>query len=331
VKTRLFHSSGAHVVYEYDVPQELRDLFTEAVRSVTVLGRAMDIVLVNVHDTMPAGDFDVFVPDAVNAQGTRVYLHTPVIGFIDSVFKKYVNKVKTLTVEDRGYTKNPQRVLSRALFELTQPVRIEQTSYVAAWVRHAAMREARKDVAEAISGHGDEGERLMIVPVPTLYYGDRMIRNVIVTGENQTLVRAAEAGLAGLHLTDNDGHDMGYLIPTEYDAVFSQFLHPSRRWISVTPVLMSGHDDRNERKRRRLLSKMFRHAGLPIPMAVSRMPAGAAAVTDFKVPSQHGHDKLHRMMCAVEFDTEVAGVVAIGTGRFTGLGVFANLAASATG
>jgi CRISPR-associated protein Csb2 len=164
----------------------------------------------------------------------------------------------------------------------------------------------------------------MIVPIPTLDYNDNRIRRVIITGENAKLVSAAESALAGLNLQSNEGRDMGYLMPAEPDAVFAQFLHPSKRWATVTPILLSGYDDHDRRKRRRLLEKMFRHAGVPQPMSITEVKG---KVMDFAVGAKHGHDKLHRMFCAVEFEKEVSGVVAVGTGRYVGLGVFANLCA----
>lgn len=324
INVRLFSGAGAHVVYEYVVPSELVIAFKEAVSQVGVLGRAMDMVITRVSDTLPSGDFDVFVPDAVNARGSQVRLNTPVPGFIDSVFKRYRQQSQLLTVESKEYTKNPKRELAHALFELTQPVRVEYATYVAAWIRHATMSSAGKDIASAISGHSSE--RLMIVPVPTLSYRDNKIRRVIVTGENEKLVRAAESALAGLNLWDNEGGDMGYLIPAEHDAVFAQFLHRSKRWVTATPILVSGHDDHDPRKRRRLFAKMFRHAGLPQPMSIAEVKGN---VKDFVVGSKHGQDKLNRMFCAVEFDEEVSGVVAMGTGGYIGLGIFANLGGSA--
>jgi CRISPR-associated protein Csb2 len=166
----------------------------------------------------------------------------------------------------------------------------------------------------------------MIVPVPTLDYGDNRIRRVIVTGDNKTLVTAAESALAGLNLRTNKGQDVGYLLPAEYDAVFAQYLHPSKRWTAVSPILLSGHDDRDPRKRRKLLGRTFQHAGLPKPVTITEVKGN---VRDFVVGTKHGHDKLHRMLCAVEFEEEVSGVVAVGTGRYAGLGVFANLSRSA--
>jgi hypothetical protein len=108
----------------------------------------------------------------------------------------------------------------------------------------------------------------------------------------------------------------------EEDAVFRQFLRPSERWIAATPILLSGYDDHDTRKRRRLVEKMFRQAGLPQPKSIAEVEG---SVKDFIVGSKHGHDKLHRMFCAVESEKAVSGIVAVGTGRYVGLGVFANL------
>src|SRR5262249_1410821 len=153
------------------------------------LGRAMDLVVTKVSDTLPEGEFDVYVPSIENVRGERVTLNVPTEGFIESVFQRYQKgRSHPLTMQEKVYTKNPQRTLAYALFELTEPVPLEYTSHVTAWIRHATMEEARKDVAEAISGHGPFKERLMIVPVPTLDWNDNRIRRVIITGENEQLV-----------------------------------------------------------------------------------------------------------------------------------------------
>ena len=319
VNVRLFSNPGPHVIYEYPIPDELVAMFEEAAGQVGVLGRAMDMTITRCYESRPAGDFDVFVPDATNTRGKRRMLNAPASGFIDSVFNRYRQREGLLNTAAVEYTENPQRELPRALFELTQPAPIEHATHVVAWARHAAMACASKDLERAISGHYHE--RLMIVPVPTLHYGDNRIHRLIVTGDNEKLVRAAESALAGLSLRDNEGRNRGYILPSEHDAVFAQFLHPSKRWISATPVLLSGHDDHDPRKRKRLLERMFNHSGLPAPVAIAEIKR---KVKDFAVGAKHGHDKLHRMFCAVEFAHEVSGIVSAGTGRYSGLGIFAN-------
>jgi hypothetical protein len=46
---------------------------------------------------------------------------------------------------------------------------------------------------------------------------------------------------------------------------------------------------------------------------------------DYKVGEKHGHHKLPRVGLVVEFAEPVAGPVSLGSGRYTGLGIFANL------
>lgn len=325
INVRLFPKAEAHVAYEYDVPPNLAISFKEAVEQVGLLGRAMDLVVASVSNTKPKGEFDVYSPSAAGLHGQQVRLNVSVPGFIDSVLKRHLEKVSfaeksKLKVISKVYLKNPRRVLPRALFDLTNPVPMFRAAHVAAWVRHAAMR-TRGDVAEAISGHGKE--RLSILPIPTLEHGDNRIRRFIVTGESEFLVRAAESALPGLALVGEDDTKVGYIVPAEHDSVFAHYLAPGRTWVSVTPVIMSGYDDRHEEKRKKLLAKMFKHAGLPVPVSVSWFKSGKVA--QFKVNASHGHDKYPRVFCAIQFAEKVSGVVAVGTGRHYGLGLFANL------
>jgi CRISPR-associated protein Csb2 len=67
---------------------------------------------------------------------------------------------------------------------------------------------------------------------------------------------------------------------------------------------------------------MFINAGLPMPVSVCEVKQ---RTDDFKVSAQHGHDRLPRVNLVVEFAEPVAGVVALGSGRYSGLGIFANL------
>ncbi len=96
----------------------------------------------------------------------------------------------------------------------------------------------------------------------------------------------------------------------------------SCKWKSVTPVLQSGYHNGDAKKRAKVYAKMFTQAGLPMPVSVCEIKQ---RTDDFKVSAKHGHDKLPRVNLVVEFPEPVAGVVAIGTGRYSGLGIFANV------
>ncbi len=104
------------------------------------------------------------------------------------------------------------------------------------------------------------------------------------------------------------------------------YLSESKKWISVTPAVLPGFDDRDQRKRQSLITRMFRHAGLPTPSSITELPVNG----EFQVNTKHGHDKYPRTMLAVEFSKEVSGIVSTGTGRNYGVGIFANLSGFAT-
>lgn len=298
------------VVYEYDIVPELFPVLQNAVGSMQALGRAGDWVIARATETVDISRLDKFEPREI---GTIV-LRTPVTGFIDSVFSRFRNGT-ALRLTTTRYAKNVGSRRSNVLFELTEPVRREYASHLVSWIRHAAMERLPN-----ISGHGDHEQRLAITPITTLDYNMGMIRRIVVTAPDEATGQAVTGKMAGLHLTSEDGNSHGYLMPAESDAVFSNYLAASRRWMTVTPIL-GRFDNGDARQRARNVKKMFEQAGLPIPMSYSLIPRHDRVF----VAKHHGHDKLPRMHIAVEFKEPVSGVVAVGAGRYAGLGIFANL------
>jgi hypothetical protein len=311
---RCFNDTAVHVFYEYEVPVELRSQLTEAVAKIHTVGRAGDWVFASVLDTLPEGKFDFYKP----GDGGLTTLRVPVEGSVASLFAHYHYKVPVI-FKDVAYAKNPPSSQPRALFGLTEPVSAQQTSQVAAWIRHAAMKAG----IPGIDGHDNSAPRLTITPLPTLDFKDGMIRRVVVSSPDPSLVKIAGSTMAALPLTDVQGKARGYLIPAEIDAVFSDYLNASKRWVTVTPVLQSGFHNGDPKKRAKVYAKMFKHSGLPMPISIQEIKGKHS--DDFVVGKKHGHDKLPRVSLAVEFAKPVSGVVALGTGRYTGLGIFANL------
>jgi len=309
---RCFNDAGVHVVYEYDVPAELLLRLSDAVSKLHTLGRAGDWVFASVSDTLPAGKFDVYKP----IDGGLTTLRVPVEGSVASLFAHYHYKVPVI-FKDVAYVKNPPASQPRALFELTEPVPAQQTSHVVAWIRHAAMAAG----VRGIDGHDHHAPRLSIFPLPTLDFSDQMIRRIVVSSPDPSLVKIAASKMAALHLTDVQGEGKGYLMPAETDAVFSDYLNASKRWVTVTPVLQSGFHNGDPKKRAKVYAKMFEHAGLPKPISVCE---AKLKTEDYKVGEKHGHHKLPRVGLVVEFAELVCGPVSLGSGRYTGLGIFAN-------
>jgi CRISPR-associated protein Csb2 len=308
---RLFDGAdSAHVVYEYEVHAELAPHVSEAVQKIHTLGRAGDWVFASVNETMPSGKFDAYRV----ADDGKTSLRVPMQGSVASLFAHYAFPKVPIVYKTVAYAKNPPRHLPRALFELTEPVPAEQATEVVERIRRSAIN-AKINNAD---GHDLTAPRLAIYPLPTLDFKDGMIRRVVIASTEATLVKAATAKLAGVSL--GEGH--GYLMPAEHDAVFSDYTAASCKWNSVTPVLQSGYHNGDAKKRAKVYAKMFKHAGLPMPIAVHEVKQRTES---FKVSAKHGHDKLPRVNLRVEFAEPVAGVVALGSGRYSGLGIFANV------
>jgi hypothetical protein len=308
---RHFNGDAAvHVVYEYDVPTELMPKMREAIAKIHTLGRAGDWIFASVCDELPVGKFNTYRV----ADERKTVLRVPVQGSVASLFAHYAYRNVPVVYKTVAYAMNLPQRWARALFELTEPVPAQQATEVVGRIRHAAMNAKIKNA----DGHDFSAPRLAIYPLPTLDFKDGMIRRVVISSNDATLVKAATGKLAGASL--GEGH--GYLMPAEHDAVFSNYTSAACRWKSVTPVLQSGYHNGDEKKRAKVYAKMFTHAGLPMPVSVSEVKQ---RTDDFKVSPKHGHDKLPRVNLLVEFAEPVPGIVAIGTGRYSGLGIFANL------
>jgi CRISPR-associated protein Csb2 len=308
---RMFSGENVHVVFEYDVSETLLPEFTTAISQVHTLGRAGDWVFASVQSEMPQAEFDAYAPTGTG----NVSLRSPVQGSVDSLFAAYKTK-SAVIFKNVAYTKNPSKAQPRVLFELTDPVPAQQATVLVAQIRHALMDAGVKGV----DGHDNAAPRLQIVPLVTTDFNDGMIRRVALVSPDASFVKTAESKAAGLELIDDEGKSKGYLVPTEFDAVASQYLGSSKRWVAVTPILQSGFHNNKPGKRSRLYAKMFKDAGLPQPVRVQEV---LGRTDDYKVSAKHGHDKLPRVRLLVEFAEEVPGPVAIGTGRYAGLGVFA--------
>jgi len=230
------------------------------------------------------------------------------------------NNGTSLKLTSVRYAKNARSPRSNELFDLTEPAPLEHASHVVSWIRRAAMKRL-----PAISGHGDHDSRLTVTPVPTLDFNNNMIGRVIVTAPDAATGRMVTAKLAGLPLMAEGDVSKGHLVPADSDAVFSDYLSDSKKWVTVTPIL-GAFDNGDLRQRSRNFARMFKQAGLPVPVSISTIPKHDR----FFVSKSHGHDRLPRFHMAVEFEKPVSGIVATGAGRYSGLGIFANLSRFAT-
>jgi CRISPR-associated protein Csb2 len=219
---------------------------------------------------------------------------------------------------------------------------------VAAWVRHAAGRVCADwpDVASYVHGHdpadsdkpikGDLADnRLWYLPLPTINPAlNRVesIRRVIVAApvpDSDRRFEKLRRLLAGQELTYDD-RSFGILVPlTGQDWVRDQYVRSATVWSTVTPVVWPGHDDHDARKAEQVLRKAFVQAGLPHEVVdgiaeldwrnVGFRP-GVDLACRYRRP-----DKLSGRLShvRVQFRRPIPGPLAIGAGRYRGLGLFA--------
>lgn len=200
-----------------------------------------------------------------------------------------------------------------------------QLAAVAGMLRHAVIKQVPANLKEYASNHS--ANQLQYLPLPTLgKFTDGRIRRAVIV---DTLGSLPVHRVSELVMNDLKGNVFTAVRETDADGVFEQYLTPSRRWVTVTPVLLNGYDTKhgktNLKKRQKMLTKMFRVIGLPVPRAIQTF----SSRDGFDVGNKYGKSYI-QIMLAIQFDTEVSGMVVVGAGRNAGMGIFANLAPSAT-
>jgi CRISPR-associated protein Csb2 len=221
---------------------------------------------------------------------------------------------------------------------------------VAAWVRHAT-GEVCKDwpfsnYAAFVHGHDENGnqtkgdradERFMYLPLPTINSAlNRVesIRRVLIAAPPgfKDRIDWIRRRLPGQELVWNaEVIGLLNLLPTN-DWVLNQYIGPkggSRTWSTVTPVVWPGHDDRDSQKAERILRKAFVDAGISRELVdgiteIAWRPVGFRAGVDlasrYCLPDRLNGQRYH---VRVRFPHPIRGPLAVGAGRYRGLGLFA--------
>lgn len=132
------------------------------------------------------------------------------------------------------------------------------------------------------------------------------------------------------HGSRENGNAVGLLtiLPTS-DWVLKQYVRESCAWSTVTPVVWPGHDDHDARKSEGILRKAFVQAGVS-PELVATIEdldwrpvgfrAGLELAHRYRTPDKIEGRQYH---VRVRFPHPIRGPLAIGAGRYRGLGVFA--------
>lgn len=122
-----------------------------------------------------------------------------------------------------------------------------------------------------------------------------------------------------------DRFDVGVMLhdgePRPWTANPARWVGPSRRWMSVTPVVQERHGAVTDEE----VGRWFVHAGHPVPARfnMSRSPflSGAIDLPPPVVRRRYGRAPYAHL--TVEFDEPVEGPMAVGRGRSFGLGLLA--------
>jgi CRISPR-associated protein Csb2 len=228
--------------------------------------------------------------------------------------------------------------------------RATQTAKVAAMVRHAVAVAAHgvgrsgdgvspeEWVDLYVHGHQRDGApsvgRFSYLPVPTLDprgVVDR-VRRVMVAepldGNGQHSRWVAQS-LVGEQLINEDTNqpDATMALCPESDYVLSRYVKTSRRWCTVTPVVLPWGDRGKPNRAEKQFLKAVRHAGFDVDdiagIELRREPfwRGSEVAGRYFVPKHlRGTATWHVML---EWKRPIAGPLSIGSGRHYGLGLFA--------
>jgi CRISPR-associated protein Csb2 len=223
-------------------------------------------------------------------------------------------------------------------------------------------QDARESIELSLIGRTLDGsgavpvaQRVHIFPLPSIgsEHADRGIRRVVVEVPGESLVSAADVewAFSGLDWVDSDTGELSPLVVTksvDFD-MLGHYRGPSRRWRSVTAVVLPAMarrrcltpnriaqevKDANERiaEEHRAVDAVaaaLRHAGVRATakrVRVQREPfeAKGSRAEAFAAGTRFAKDRLWHV--EIELDRVFDGPLAIGDGRFVGLGIMAPMA-----
>lgn len=211
-----------------------------------------------------------------------------------------------------------------------------QTVALAAMVRHAVHEVLQQEPGFAeqlktIMGHGEKGGQIALLPMPTVghEHADGLIRRVMLKAPDADILRRLTWALDGRELkADHEPVALLSLIE-EQDAVVNQFTSTGEWWESVTPVVLPGYDrlDARKHKTEKLIGRALAQSGFALsqvrdlwyqtaPWQRHGHRAGTYQVAGYmRYPQYH---------VRLRFRQPIKGPVALGAGRYFGLGLMMN-------
>jgi CRISPR-associated protein Csb2 len=367
--------SGPHVQYIWPQSEAAGappvPALTQASHLLHTLGWGVDMACADIGGERIAGE--LYEP----ANSGQKRLSTPIPGTLEDLKAAYArfqvrairkavdSSTRPAMLGSQPYRRSGEEYRPVTFFRLMRPDREdvdrgfstpwENCHAVAAWLRHGAAEELRRELPEEViagyvQGHiespeADKSRRISYVPVPTISgpHPDGAIRRAMIvepadeTGEISQLI---ERKLTGAVLTKNGGDKACCLAPPETnDPVFRQYVPKQGRnvWRSVTPVILHGfntgkHGEISVAKTERLLLRAFEMAGFReeqiagFAFQTGPLWPGTKHSAAIRVPRHlNGYPRIH---VEVRFRAPVLGPVLAGIGRHYGIGLFASASAS---
>lgn len=213
-------------------------------------------------------------------------------------------------------------------------------------------------IARIVLGHDRNGKairpdplepRFGYLPLPTIaLYGQShisrhvtSIRRVLVVGTPgmDEPVRWVRQALAGSQLIREENHAVAAVLSRvpSADWVVQQYVRSAATWTTVTPVILPGYDDRNSAKAERLLRKALLHAGFARELVdraeLNWRKVGYLPGIDLASRYRRPANTCEAPVCHIKITwrdasgqpLKIPGPLAIGSGRFRGLGLFASV------
>jgi len=202
-------------------------------------------------------------------------------------------------------------------------------------------------------------QRVRLVPLPSIghEHADRAVRRILLQMPSGTALPPGdiEWAFTGLESSSPVTGEVGpfVLVRSDSDDMLRHYVGPSRRWRSVTAVVLpesaqrrrieptrrreeaKGATERSEEERRAVMAVQvaLRHANVSataVKVHVQREPfeARGARAEAFAEGTRFAKERLWHV--ELELDRQIDGPLLVGDGRFLGLGVMAPLSGSST-
>jgi CRISPR-associated protein Csb2 len=204
-------------------------------------------------------------------------------------------------------------------------------------VRTALLRNAGRHgaIPDVISGHG-AGDHCAITALPftggahsdgrLMGFSIVMPRGIAVHERRRLMAAAAGLEEKGIHLSNPLGSWRVALdfSPAAQTLWPSTWTRPSKRWATVTPILLDRFPKRKGPTAEDILTAACVRAGIPQPKIIhgpySPIP-GVAAVPQFRLHRKKEDKPRWGVHAVLEFPIKVRGPILLGAGRYFGLGL----------